>query len=90
MATHKLDASPETVHWGFFDAHLKPLITIDSGDTITMTSVSGAAFSVVHPDNERNLLLMWFSGSRRERDEDLYRCPALCRDYVAAACTRFR
>jgi acetamidase/formamidase len=41
MPHHRLDASPETVHWGFFDAALKPLITIDSGDTITISTVSG-------------------------------------------------
>ena len=42
MATHRLDPSPETVHWGYFDAKLKPLLTVESGDTITITSVSGA------------------------------------------------
>ena len=41
MATHRLEASPETVHWGFFDAKLPPQITIDSGDTVTITTVSG-------------------------------------------------
>jgi len=41
MRTHRLDAGPDTVHWGFFDAGLKPLITIDSGDEVTMSTVSG-------------------------------------------------
>lgn len=41
MATHRLDAAPDTVHWGYFDAKLKPLLTIDSGDTITFSTVSG-------------------------------------------------
>jgi len=41
MATHRLDAAPETVHWGYFDAKLKPLLTIDSGDTVTISTVSG-------------------------------------------------
>ena len=41
MATHRLEASPETVHWGFFDAKLPPQLTIDSGDTVTITTVSG-------------------------------------------------
>jgi len=41
MATHRLAASPETVHWGFFDAKLPPQLTIDSGDTVTITTVSG-------------------------------------------------
>jgi acetamidase/formamidase len=43
MPHHRLDAAPETVHWGFFDAGLKPLLTIDSGDTITISTVSGTA-----------------------------------------------
>ena len=41
MAVHKLDASVDTVHWGYFDAALKPLVTIDSGDTVTVSTVSG-------------------------------------------------
>jgi acetamidase/formamidase len=41
MQTHRLDAAPDTVHWGFFDAALKPLITVDPGDTITISTVSG-------------------------------------------------
>jgi acetamidase/formamidase len=41
MKTHRLDAAPETVHWGFFDASLKPLITVDSGDTVVISTVSG-------------------------------------------------
>jgi len=39
--THRLDAGAATVHWGYFDAKLPPLLTIDSGDTITMSTVSG-------------------------------------------------
>src|ERR1700722_6954737 len=43
MRTHRLDAAPETVHWGFFDASLKPLITVDPGDEIVISTVSGPA-----------------------------------------------
>jgi acetamidase/formamidase len=43
MANHRIDAAPETVHWGFFDAGLKPLVTINSGDTVTISTVSGMA-----------------------------------------------
>jgi acetamidase/formamidase len=43
MANHRLDAAPETVHWGFFDAGLKPLLTVNSGDTVTISTVSGMA-----------------------------------------------
>src|SRR5579862_9518601 len=42
MTTHRLDAAPDTVHWGYFDAKLKPLITVDPGDTVVISSVSGA------------------------------------------------
>ena len=38
---HVLRASPETCHWGFFDAGLKPVLTVASGDTVTMDCVSG-------------------------------------------------
>ena len=31
------------MHWGFFDAALKPLLTVDSGDTVTISTVSGTA-----------------------------------------------
>jgi acetamidase/formamidase len=38
---HTLPAGPDTCHWGFFDAALKPVLTIESGDTVTISSVSG-------------------------------------------------
>lgn len=41
MSVHRLDASADTVHWGYFDAALKPLVTVDSGDTVTISTVSG-------------------------------------------------
>src|SRR2546423_9403165 len=31
---HELKPSPATVHRGFFDATLKPVLTIDSGDVV--------------------------------------------------------
>src|SRR6476661_9560970 len=43
MTDHRIDAAPETVHWGYFDAALKPLITVASGDTVTISTVSGMA-----------------------------------------------
>jgi acetamidase/formamidase len=51
MATHRLDAAADTVHWGYFDAALKPLITVDSGDTITISSVSGTPVQLPKPDS---------------------------------------
>ncbi len=41
MTLHRLNASPDTVHWGHFDAALSPALTIESGDTVTISSVSG-------------------------------------------------
>lgn len=41
MRATKIDASPETIHWGYFDAALPPVATISSGDTITLSTVSG-------------------------------------------------
>lgn len=42
MTSHPtLSASPETVHWGVYDAALKPAITIKPGETITIETVSG-------------------------------------------------
>lgn len=41
MTSHRIDAGIDTVHWGYFDAARKPLITINSGDTVTISTVSG-------------------------------------------------
>ncbi|HKH96212.1 MAG TPA: acetamidase/formamidase family protein [Beijerinckiaceae bacterium] len=41
MASHRVEAGPDTVHWGYFDAALPPVLTVDSGDTVTLSTVSG-------------------------------------------------
>lgn len=38
---HVVDSSPETVHWGVFDPALRPVLTVESGDTVTFHCVSG-------------------------------------------------
>jgi acetamidase/formamidase len=38
---HHLQPSPETVHWGWFDAALPHVLTVDSGDRVTVGSLSG-------------------------------------------------
>jgi len=43
MASHLLRSSPETCHWGFFDAALPPVMTVRSGDVVTIEAISGAA-----------------------------------------------
>ena len=39
--THLLRSLPDTVHWGFFDGGLAPVLTIDSGDQVVIECVSG-------------------------------------------------
>lgn len=43
MTHHRLEAGADTVHWGFFDAALPPVLTVASGDTVTISTVSGPA-----------------------------------------------
>jgi acetamidase/formamidase len=38
--THRLIASPQTVHTGFFDAALPPVLTVASGDIVIMNSMN--------------------------------------------------
>jgi acetamidase/formamidase len=38
---HTLDPTPETVHWGYFDAALAPVLTVRSAETVTLTALSG-------------------------------------------------
>src|SRR5436189_5017384 len=38
---HDLKASPSTVHRNFFDASLKPVLTIDSGDVVRLETATG-------------------------------------------------
>ena len=46
MAEHHLKASAETAHWGWFQAGMTPALTIDSGDVVTIDSVSGVPGSL--------------------------------------------
>lgn len=42
MAEHHLLPTPETIHWGYFDATLPPALTVKSGDTVTIDTVTGS------------------------------------------------
>ncbi|MPZ59533.1 MAG: amidase [Rhizobiales bacterium] len=46
MATHTLGPTPTTVHWGCLDAKIPPRLTINSGDTVTIDTVSGGLADV--------------------------------------------
>src|ERR1700738_4312482 len=51
MTHHHLHSSPETCHWGFFEAKLKPVLTIASGDEVTIDTITGGPDVV--PDKSR-------------------------------------
>ena len=36
---HRLAASPQTVHTGFYDSSIPPVLTIESGDTVILSSM---------------------------------------------------
>ena len=40
QATQTLLATPTTVAWGFYSAHAKPVLTVKSGDTVTIQTLS--------------------------------------------------
>ncbi len=46
MAKYHLPATPDTVRWGIFDAAASPVLTIRSGDTVTIECVSGGKDSM--------------------------------------------
>ena len=43
MTHHRLDANPDTVRVGMFDAAFPPVLTVASGDTVTIECLSGLA-----------------------------------------------
>ena len=44
--THSLKATPDTVVWGYYDASVPPVLTVDSGDIVDVeTMLTGARLS---------------------------------------------
>ncbi len=41
MARHELRSTPDTVHWGYWEAALPPVLCVRSGDEVTIHTVSG-------------------------------------------------
>ncbi|HEX3954261.1 MAG TPA: acetamidase/formamidase family protein [Stellaceae bacterium] len=41
---HLLQASPETVHWGYFSRALQPVLSVDSGDLVTIETLTHHAY----------------------------------------------
>ena len=38
-ATHRLDATPQTVVWGYYDSAAKPVLRVNSGDTVVVRTL---------------------------------------------------
>jgi acetamidase/formamidase len=66
---HQLRASAETVHWGFFDAGLKPVLTVASGDSVEVTTISGGPDALPEPGLGMHILPEYAEvHARHERD----------------------
>ena len=66
---HRLEATPETVHWGFFDHSLRPVLTVAPGDVVTMETLTHHAGDA--PD------LLMDAGVRRVYEEVTDRGPGV-------------
>ena len=51
VTRHHLPAKPGTVRWGHWDGSLPPVLTIRSGDTVTIDTLSGEPEDLPHPTN---------------------------------------
>lgn len=52
---HHLASTPEHLVWGYFDASLPPVLTIDSGDTVTVDAIPASDWHELPPDRSRLL-----------------------------------
>jgi acetamidase/formamidase len=50
---HEIPATPETMVLGYFDAALPPVLTVESGDTVTLHSHPAGGRESLHPDPAR-------------------------------------
>jgi acetamidase/formamidase len=51
MTQHNLKATPDTVHWGFWDGSLAPVMKIASGDRVTIETISGDVGHLPTPES---------------------------------------
>jgi acetamidase/formamidase len=56
MARHELNATPKTVHWGYWDASLPSVLTVQSGDEVVVHTLSAQPPPDTHlPDDRRRV-----------------------------------
>lgn len=51
---HEIPATPDTMVLGYFDAALEPVLTVESGDTVTLHSHPAGGRASLHPDPARH------------------------------------
>lgn len=60
---HHLRATPETVHWGYFSRDLPPVLTVRSGDTVTVETLtqhaSDDATRMINGDDDAEAVFRW-------------------------------
>ncbi|MEM9784060.1 MAG: acetamidase/formamidase family protein, partial [Pseudomonadota bacterium] len=52
MASHHLDWRPENLFWGYFDATTPPVLTVESGDEVTLDCLPACEEADLPPDCE--------------------------------------
>ena len=40
VTVHRLPATPSTVHWGYFDPRLEPVLTVAPGDLVAIETLT--------------------------------------------------
>src|SRR5262245_42325495 len=53
MVRHELNSTPKTVHWGYWDATLPPILTIRSGDEVVVHTLSAQPPPDTHLPEDR-------------------------------------
>lgn len=62
-AHHHLRATPKTIHWGYFNRALPPVLTVKSGDTVTVETItqhaSDDAARMIVGDEDAEAIFRW-------------------------------
>ena len=64
-ALHQLTATPKTVHWGYFDAALAPVLRVKSGDLIQAEAITHHAGDAPGADDGRGRQAIFTRDPRR-------------------------
>jgi acetamidase/formamidase len=52
---HHLASTPENLAWGYFEAARPPVLTVESGDTVTVDAIPASDWNEIPPDRARLL-----------------------------------